>query len=181
MAARAANFTKGRRIGVSFAGEGSGQQSRSSPMAISRSARCARALEMSGADGVMIGRGAYGKPWFIRQVVDYLRTGKIPPAPALGKRLELMIEHLETMLVHYGAVAGPAYRPQTYRLVQQRSAAIGRIPRASGQVMTTSTVEFKTAQLPRSRRERANMIQKANPSPRRQSRVSARFRKGRVR
>src|SRR5580700_4335238 len=40
-----------------------------------------RALELSGADGVMIGRGAYGRPWFIRQVMEYLRTGVVPPAP----------------------------------------------------------------------------------------------------
>src|SRR6202789_172423 len=49
-----------------------------------------RALELSGADGVMIGRGAYGKPWFVKQVIEYLRTGKIPPAPALREQLDIV-------------------------------------------------------------------------------------------
>ncbi|MDX2028594.1 MAG: tRNA dihydrouridine synthase DusB, partial [Alphaproteobacteria bacterium] len=65
-----------------------------------------RALELSGADGVMIGRGAYGKPWFIQQVIDYLRTGVIPPAPSLRHQLDVIIEHLESMIEHYGVTAG---------------------------------------------------------------------------
>jgi len=65
-----------------------------------------RALELSGADGVMIGRGAYGRPWFIRQVIDYLRTGKIPPRPSLRAQLDIVIEHLEGMLSHYGVATG---------------------------------------------------------------------------
>jgi tRNA-dihydrouridine synthase B len=64
------------------------------------------ALEASGADGVMIGRGAYGRPWFIRQVISYLRTGEIPPPPTLAHQLEVIIEHLESMLEHYGHTAG---------------------------------------------------------------------------
>jgi len=65
-----------------------------------------RALELSGADGVMIGRGAYGRPWFVRQVAEFLRTGKIPPAPSLRAQLDIIIEHLETMLSHYGVATG---------------------------------------------------------------------------
>src|ERR1700743_3036935 len=65
-----------------------------------------RALELSGADGIMIGRGAYGRPWFIQQVIDYLQTGEIPPAPSLRHQLDLIIEHLEGMLNHYGLHAG---------------------------------------------------------------------------
>jgi tRNA-dihydrouridine synthase B len=65
-----------------------------------------RALELSGADGVMIGRGAYGKPWFIRQAIAFLRTGTIPPAPSLREQMDILIEHLESMLDHYGSHAG---------------------------------------------------------------------------
>jgi tRNA-dihydrouridine synthase B len=65
-----------------------------------------RALELSGADGVMIGRGAYGRPWFIGQVIEFMRTGKIPPAPSLRHQMDVIVEHLESMLVHYGAQAG---------------------------------------------------------------------------
>lgn len=65
-----------------------------------------KALDQSGADGVMIGRGAYGRPWFVKQVIEFLRTGVVPPAPTLREQLDIIIEHLEGMLVHYGAYAG---------------------------------------------------------------------------
>jgi tRNA-dihydrouridine synthase B len=65
-----------------------------------------RALELSGADGVMIGRGAYGRPWFINQVIAYMRNGIVPPTPSLKHQLETVVEHLESMLSHYGVHAG---------------------------------------------------------------------------
>jgi len=65
-----------------------------------------QALQESGADGVMIGRGAYGRPWFIRQVIEFLRTGTAPAAPSLAHQVAVIIEHLEAMLEHYGAQAG---------------------------------------------------------------------------
>lgn len=65
-----------------------------------------RALEESGADGVMIGRGCYGRPWFLRQVIHYLRTGEILPDPPLEEQLATVLEHYEDMLTHYGAEAG---------------------------------------------------------------------------
>src|SRR3546814_19894 len=46
-------------------------------------ADAARALEQSGADGVMIGRGAYGKPWLLGQAMHWWRTGESFPSPAL--------------------------------------------------------------------------------------------------
>ena len=64
------------------------------------------ALDASGADGVMIGRGAYGKPWIINQVIEFLRTGKVPPTPSLAYQLDIITEHLESMLEHYGHQAG---------------------------------------------------------------------------
>jgi len=65
-----------------------------------------RALQESGADGVMIGRGAYGRPWFLRQVIDYLKTGILPPPPPLLEQKQLMLEHMAAMLEHYGLHAG---------------------------------------------------------------------------
>jgi tRNA-dihydrouridine synthase B len=62
----------------------------------------ATALRRSGADGVMIGRGAYGRPWFLRQVIDYLRDGSRTPAPGLARRVEVMLEHYEALLALYG-------------------------------------------------------------------------------
>lgn len=65
-----------------------------------------RALAESGADGVMIGRGSYGRPWFVGQVAHYLRTGEKRPDPTLAERCDLVIEHYEEMLKHYGVEAG---------------------------------------------------------------------------
>ncbi|GAB4361217.1 MAG: tRNA dihydrouridine synthase DusB [Kiloniellaceae bacterium] len=66
----------------------------------------AAALRLSGADGVMIGRGAYGRPWFLRQVIDYLRDGSRTPAPPLARRVEVMLEHYEDLLALYGSRHG---------------------------------------------------------------------------
>lgn len=65
-----------------------------------------RALAESGADGVMIGRGSYGRPWFLRQVIDYLKTGSIGAPPPLAAQRALLLEHMAMMLSHYGALAG---------------------------------------------------------------------------
>ncbi|MBI1778836.1 MAG: tRNA dihydrouridine synthase DusB [Proteobacteria bacterium] len=65
-----------------------------------------RALALSGADGVMIGRGAYGRPWFIRQVSHYLKTGERLPDPPLARQLALIYEHMAAMLEHYGIATG---------------------------------------------------------------------------
>lgn len=65
-----------------------------------------RALEESGADGVMIGRGTYGKPWFPAQVMHYLRTGERIPEPSLEEQYRILTLHYEDMLEHYGAASG---------------------------------------------------------------------------
>ena len=64
------------------------------------------ALSQSGANGVMIGRGAYGKPWFLSQVIHYLKTGEKLPDPELYMIKDIMIEHYLSMLDHYGEGAG---------------------------------------------------------------------------
>ncbi len=64
------------------------------------------ALTLSGADGVMVGRGAYGKPWFIRQVIEFLRTGRVAPDPALALQQATLLEHFDDMLSHYGTETG---------------------------------------------------------------------------
>lgn len=69
-------------------------------------ADAAAALEQSGADGVMIGRGAYGKPWLLGQVMHWWRTGEERPAPSVGEQYALIGEHYRAMLDHYGAVTG---------------------------------------------------------------------------
>lgn len=65
-----------------------------------------KALEQSGADGVMIGRGCYGKPWLISQVMAYLNTGKKIEDPDIYKQYLTLLEHYNLMLDHYGEQAG---------------------------------------------------------------------------
>ena len=66
----------------------------------------AKALEQSGADGVMIGRGAYGKPWLLGQVMHWWRTGEALPDPDLDEQYAVLVEHYRAMLEHYGEDAG---------------------------------------------------------------------------
>jgi tRNA-dihydrouridine synthase B len=63
-------------------------------------------LDQSGADGVMIGRGAYGRPWFINQVNHYLKTKEHLPDPSVEDQHKIVLEHLEAMLAHYGEETG---------------------------------------------------------------------------
>lgn len=66
----------------------------------------ATALEQSGADGVMIGRGAYGKPWLLGQVMHWLKTGERLPDPSIDEQFAVIMEQYEAMLDHYGPVIG---------------------------------------------------------------------------
>ena len=60
----------------------------------------------SNADGVMIGRGAYGKPWVIKQAIDYLKYGKESEEPPLEAKMQTVIEHYKAMMEHYGDETG---------------------------------------------------------------------------
>jgi len=64
------------------------------------------ALDLSGADGVMVGRGAYGRPWFVNQVIHYLRSGERLPDPPLTYQLDTVLAHYDAMLEHYGVAVG---------------------------------------------------------------------------
>ncbi len=63
-------------------------------------------LEKSGADGVMIGRGSYGRPWFLGQVVHYLKTGEILSEPDVSTQFHTVIEHYEDLLSHHDVQRG---------------------------------------------------------------------------
>jgi tRNA-dihydrouridine synthase B len=64
------------------------------------------ALRQSGADGVMIGRGAYGRPWLIGQVMSELGAGGHRPDPSLDEQLAAMLEQFDDMLRLYGIQTG---------------------------------------------------------------------------
>ena len=64
------------------------------------------ALGLSGADGVMIGRGAYGRPWLLGQVMSALQ-GQVPaPDPSIAEQYHLIRSHYLAMLEHYGELTG---------------------------------------------------------------------------
>ena len=64
------------------------------------------ALRQSGADGVMIGRGAYGRPWLPGQIMAELGGGGTRPDPSLGEQLEVMLQQYDEMLSLYGTQTG---------------------------------------------------------------------------
>jgi tRNA-dihydrouridine synthase B len=63
------------------------------------------ALVQSGADGVMIGRGAYGRPWLLGQVLADLAGGERPD-PSLDEQLAIILEQYDAMQSLYGTVTG---------------------------------------------------------------------------
>ena len=63
-------------------------------------------LRLSGADGVMIGRGAFGKPWFPAEVQHFLDTGTLKGAPSFAERCALVLEHYDALLSYYGRDTG---------------------------------------------------------------------------
>jgi tRNA-dihydrouridine synthase B len=65
-----------------------------------------RALAESGADGVMVGRGAYGRPWFVAQVIEWLKSRRRIPDPPLVSQYATLQAHYDAMLTHYGNAVG---------------------------------------------------------------------------
>jgi tRNA-dihydrouridine synthase B len=63
-------------------------------------------LADSGADGMLIGRGTYGRPWFPNQVHHYLETGSNLADPSISVQLDTVLEHYDSILEHYGTQAG---------------------------------------------------------------------------
>lgn len=66
-----------------------------------------RILEVTGADGVMIGRGAQGNPWIFRRLTQFLATGEELPPPTLAERARVLLRHLDLLLQYKGDYIGP--------------------------------------------------------------------------
>ncbi len=66
----------------------------------------AEALRRSGADGVMLGRACYGRPWLPHIVAHFLSTGERLPEPDLSAQKTILLEHYDAMLTHFGLDAG---------------------------------------------------------------------------
>ena len=63
-------------------------------------------LSLSGADGAMVGRGAYGKPWILSHMHHYLKTGLKKADPALKVQYGLIQQHVQAIVEHYGEENG---------------------------------------------------------------------------
>jgi tRNA-dihydrouridine synthase B len=68
--------------------------------------RAKHVLAVTGADAVMIGRAAQGRPWIFREIDHFLRTGTHLPAPMVVEVQELMLEHLQAHYAFYGEYLG---------------------------------------------------------------------------
>ncbi len=64
-------------------------------------------LDYTGADAIMIGRAAQGRPWIFREVVHYLATGELLAPPDLQQVRDIMLEHVQGLHQLYGEVLGP--------------------------------------------------------------------------
>ena len=69
-------------------------------------AEARRVLEFTGADGIMIGRAAHGRPWIFREFSSYLNEGRITPPPSPAAMRAVVLEHLEGLYALYGEELG---------------------------------------------------------------------------
>ena len=63
-------------------------------------------LEQTGADGLMVGRNAQGRPWIFREIEAYLRASIVSAAPSLAEVRDIMLAHLRDLHAFYGEEAG---------------------------------------------------------------------------
>jgi nifR3 family TIM-barrel protein len=99
------------------------------------------ALKASGANAVMVGRAAQGRPWFPGQMARYLDTGHREPAPLLAEQLALIIDLYKEMLAHHGLRIGLRHARKHLGWALDAAAATAGIPadllrKWRGQVLT---------------------------------------------
>ena len=63
-------------------------------------------LDATGADAVMVGRGAQGRPWIFREISHYLSTGETLPEPTPAEVRDILVHHLEHLYAFYGELQG---------------------------------------------------------------------------
>jgi len=69
-------------------------------------AKARAVLERTGADAVMIGRAAQGRPWIFREIEHFLASGQVPPEPASAEVRDLLLEHVHNLYAFYGEFLG---------------------------------------------------------------------------
>jgi putative TIM-barrel protein, nifR3 family len=68
--------------------------------------KAAQVLAQTGADAVMVGRAAQGRPWIFREIAHYLATGQELPPPSLAEVRDLLLDHLRALYAFYGEERG---------------------------------------------------------------------------
>ncbi len=73
---------------------------------VTSAVRAKQMMEMTGCDGIMVGRAARGNPWIFREIAQYLETGVIPERPARREVKEMILRHCELQLQYKGEYTG---------------------------------------------------------------------------
>lgn len=101
-------------------------------------------LEYTGADGLMIGRAAQGRPWLFKQIDHFVHTGQRLPDPGLSEQRDLLLDHLRRIHEFYGEATGVRVARKhigwyVVRLPRQREfrSAINRIESSHEQLRQT--------------------------------------------
>lgn len=68
--------------------------------------KAAFVLQQTGADGLLIGRAAQGKPWIFKQIDDYLTHHRMTAEPTIVEIRDVVLKHLKLIYSHYGSVKG---------------------------------------------------------------------------
>ena len=102
------------------------------------------AFNASGADAVMVGRAAQGRPWFPGQLASYLENGRCEPAPPLTTQFALIIALYEEMLAHHGLRIGLRHARKHLGWALDAAAVTGGVARETlkrwrGTVLTGET------------------------------------------
>ena len=100
----------GRTRACGFSGQGEVKAATWLPVIangdISTPERAKHVLQYTGADGVMIGRAAQGRPWIFREIAHYLATGEKLPAPLISEIRGVLLLHLHDLYAFYGCDRG---------------------------------------------------------------------------
>ena len=60
----------------------------------------------TGCDGIMVGRGALGRPWVFTQISEYLKSGNVLPDPPVDERMSIMLRHISALIANKGDYIG---------------------------------------------------------------------------
>ena len=63
-------------------------------------------MEETGCDAVLIGRAAQGNPWIFKSVIEYLNNNRIIPEPRMEEKINMIIRHMDSMIMHKGEYTG---------------------------------------------------------------------------